>query len=641
MKKIAILLVFTLMLGFLCSCDGILDQILPGGSNSGGNQGGITDPDDFEEPDDGGNEEPAKKKYRYSVEFFIEGISCGKDLDFLLDGMTLLGYEGDTINIKEEISSKIPAELTLDEEASSLSGAISADGLKLSAYFKLGYENLSFDFKKDNPYVKYAVSVLGESEVSGIVVNANASSGYALEATKGAVEGGVQLNVGTKRVSDYDKIFLRAWVTNGQYYKIIVNGDVEIGTLTLGGYRVNDLKALLTKAGVEEINTIGFYSSTAEKSEVYIDTLLFINEENATEADPSFLMERDETHTYISDFNSPEVMGLVQKIGINHKGVSVLETCEISHGIAPSVVGYYNYIYEGIRLDVTGGKNNVSGFKYNLPQDFDLTEAKEITIRFTTLEWNGGYLASFFHFTKGDEIKNIINYCKIYLGNGQNATGNYSTALKETGGTLEGQNYLRCTLVLDVEAFIRATGMTSIDGIIFGSNMLSEKFNTHVIDEIFFSHEATESDSTRIDFTTQTITDRQGYILADTAQGIKLYEKSWAYAVAGLAEEISGADIGTLTVRYKEGGGDEALIKFVSGTKEIFVNLTKAVVGKKGVLSKTVDEYGFTLITLDFKQIPSDSWTIAERDTLSLTAISIGTSHSMATPVFDYVIINK
>ena len=639
MKKIAILLIFTLLLGFLCSCDGFLGGILPGGS--GGNSGGVTDPDDFEEPDDGENEEPKKEKYKYTVEFFIEGASAGKDLDFLLDGMTLSGYEGDSIDIKEEISSKIPSSLILDEEASSLSGVITAEGLKLCAYFKLDYSSLSFNFKKDAPYAKYAVSALGESQISGIVVNANASGGYALEATKGNAEGGVQLNVGGRRVSDYDKIFLRAWVTNGQYYKIIVNGEVEIGTLALGGYRVNDLKALLDGAGVEEINTIGFYSSTAEKSEIYLDTLLFLNEENATEADPSFLMERDETHTYISDFNSPDVMGLVQKVGINHMGVSIPETCEVSHGIATSVVGYYNYIYEGIRLDVTGERSNVSGFKYNLPQDFDLTEAKEITIRFTTLEWNGGYLASFFHFTNGDEIKNIINYCKIYLGNGQNATGNYSTALKEAGGTLDGQNYLRCTLVLDVGAFIRATGMTSIDGIIFGSNMLAEKYNTHVIDEIFFSHEATESDSTRIDFTTQTITDRQGYILADTAQGIKLYEKSWAYAVAGLSEEISGADIGTVTVRYKEGGGDEALIKFVSGTKEIFVNLTKAEVGKKGVLEKTVDEDGFTVITLDFKQIPSDSWTTAERDTLSLTAISIGTSHSMATPVFDYVIINK
>ena len=638
MKKIAILLIFTLLLSFLCSCEALLEQIIPGGSGSGGNQGGFEEPDDFEDPDDGENKEPTKKKYRYTVEFFIENTSCGKDLDFLLEGMILNGYEGDIVNIKEEISSKIPAELILDEESSSLSGEISEEGLKLTAYFKVDYSKLSFDFKQDNPYVKYAVSALGESEISGIVVNANASSGYALEATKGSAVGGVQLNVGARRVDDFDKIYLRAWVTNGQYYKIIVNGETEIGTLTLGGYRVNDLKALLTKAGVEEVNTIGFYSETAEKSEIYLDTLLFLNDENASTADPSFLMERDETHTYISDFNSPMVMGLTQKIGINHKGVSVPETCEISHGIAESVKGFYGYIYEGIILDVTGESSNVSGFKYNLPADFDLTQAKEITIRFSTVAWNGGYLASFFHFTNGDQVKNIINYCKIYMSNGQNATGNYTTT-KE--GTLDGQNYLRCTLVLDVAAFIRATRMTTIDGIIFGSNMLSEKYNTHIVDEIFFSHEATETDSTRIDFTTQTITDSQGYILSDTAQGIKLYEKSWAYAVCGLTEAISGADIGTVTVRYKEGGGDEALLKLVSGTNEIFVNLTKAVVGKKGVIDKTVDEYGFTIITLNFDEIPSDSWTIADRDTLSLTAISIGTSHSMATPIFDYVIINK
>ena len=79
----------------------------------------------------------------------------------------------------------------------------------------------------------------------------------------------------------------------------------------------------------------------------------------------------------------------------------------------------------------------------------------------------------------------------------------------------------------------------------------------------------------------------------------------------------------------------------MSGTKEIFVNLTKANEGNAGVISKVVDEYGFTILTLDFKLIPSNDWSISDRSTMDLTEIRIGSSHSLGTPIFDYVAYNK
>ena len=69
--------------------------------------------------------------------------------------------------------------------------------------------------------------------------------------------------------------------------------------------------------------------------------------------------------------------------------------------------------------------------------------------------------------------------------------------------------------------------------------------------------------------------------------------------------------------------------------------LTKAKAGDAGVISKEVDEYGYTVIKLNFAELPSDSWKKTERDTLELTAIGIGSTNSLAYPVFDYVAYNK
>ena len=325
-------------------------------------------------------------------------------------------------------------------------------------------------------------------------------------------------------------------------------------------------------------------------------------------------------------------MSLVETIGIGSTGQSVTELCDISHDFAPNDKVHYNVINRGIKLQVS----STSSFKYNLPMNFDLSSAKEIVIRFTSDEWHGGAFKSFFHFTNGEEINNIIKYCKIYYRNGQSASGEYSTTDLDT---LYGQGYRRCTLVLDVESFINDTGMTEIDGIIFGFTRTTS-YMTHFLDEIYFTVDGSEKEIPNTEFVTGNV-DNQGYYLEDTAHGLQISGTSWTYAGHILENEISGSDIQTLTVRYKESGSEQALIKFMSGDKEIYFNLTKATAGNQGVISKVVDEYGFTLITLDFTQLPSDSWTLSERSTLNLTEIKIGTTNNLATPIFDYVAYNN
>ena len=628
MKKVLALLTIVIALLSFCSCD------LINPNSNGGNTNHNQNENENQNPDNGISE---KEKAAYSVDFYVENKLATSELKYIFTGVMLKDFVGEIVDIKDHVEANIPKDLYIDKDASTLSGAIVADGsLKLSVYLKLNHEKLQYDFTQDNPFVKYAVSPAGSAEITGISPDTYASNGYSLSVNKGSTAGGINIATGSREVSDYERIIIRVKADGSDTYKIVVNGDNALCDIVSGAYRVYDLKPLLSEAGVNEISSIGVNSTGAELGSVSIDAIAFIGGADLQSTDPSFLVRRDDNSAYISDFNIASVMQLVEKIGINHLGNAIAEECEVTHDIAESVKGYYNYIYNGIKLVIGSDKGTVSAFKYHLPTHFDLSESKEIVIRFTTAEWHGGGLASFIHFTNRDQTENIINYCKIYFDNGQNATGSYTTT---NLGTLKGQNYLRCTLVLDVAAFTRATGMTSIDGIIFGSDRTT-KYNTHVLDEIYYTFNGNERVIPTTEFTSATITNRQGYYIEDTAHGVSITGKSWSYAECVLNEAISGADINTLTVRYKESDTEQALIKFISGTKEIFVNLTKAQAGDTGIISKIVDEYGFTVITIDFKLIPSSEWAISERTTMNLTEISIGSSHSLGSPVFDYVAYN-
>lgn len=627
MKKVLALLTIVITLLSFYSCDLIApDRNQNNNQNQDQNQ-------NQNQNQDSNQDQSQKQKAKYTVDFFIENVSANEELGYISKYLKLSGYEGDQVNVKEDILPLLPSGFYIDEESSVLSGTIKADGsLKLSVNLKVDYSSVDYGFKSENEFIKYVATVLGSSELDGVQSDIYASHGYALSATRENSDGGMQIDFGSLAVSDYEKIVLRARISESQSYKILVNQSIELGVLDSEDYCIYDLKPLLDKAGVETISSIGFYDSNTDSGSVYVDAIVFINDETAGVADPSFLVTRDSGSAYISDFNDPAIMALVEKIAVDYRGNAVNGECNVSYGIEESVQAHYGFTYQGIKLEVS----ELSGFKYNLPESFDLTGANEIVIRFTSENWHGGNMSSFFHFTSGDQIKNIINYCKIYFENGQSVSGNYYTT---STGTLYKQNYRRCTLVLDVDAFVKAAGITSIDGIIFCSTKTSDN-DTHVLDEIYYTFDCEEQGIPNTEFASGKMTS-QGYILSDTAHGLMITGKSWSYAEYVLDNAILGADINTVTVRYKESDTEQALIKFMSGTKEIFVNLTKANEGNAGVISKVVDEYGFTIITLDFKLIPSNDWSISDRSTMDLTEIRIGSSHSLGTPIFDYVAYNK
>lgn len=140
------------------------------------------------------------------------------------------------------------------------------------------------------------------------------------------------------------------------------------------------------------------------------------------------------------------------------------------------------------------------------------------------------------------------------------------------------------------------------------------------------------------EFTT-TNTTANGYTMTDTDAGLQITGKAWVYAMHTLATPISGADINTVTVRFKVTGGESAIMRFYSASEYIYVNLSSTT---DSVVSKTVDADGFTILTLDFQTMSNsaDTWSTDTRATKELTAIGLCCNNASGAPTFDYVAIN-
>ena len=138
-----------------------------------------------------------------------------------------------------------------------------------------------------------------------------------------------------------------------------------------------------------------------------------------------------------------------------------------------------------------------------------------------------------------------------------------------------------------------------------------------------------------------TNTTANGYTMTDTEDGLQITGKSWVYAMHTLATPISGADIDTVTVRFKVSGGESAIMKFYSGSQFFYVNLSDKTEGL--FVNKTTDADGFTLVTLDFQDFSMDSgdtWSRDTRSTNNLTAIGLCCNNATGAPTFDYVAYN-
>ena len=195
--------------------------------------------------------------------------------------------------------------------------------------------------------------------------------------------------------------------------------------------------------------------------------------------DPSYLTQRDENSYYISNFDNASVMEGVTQDHVDPWGNrSAVAGNSVSQGSYTNGHGTFT----GITFQQPSNAGTYGSFNYALPSAFDLSQAKTIVVRIAANTWSGGYFNSYIMLKSGNTYVNVNSYAKIYRGSSMNGV----TPDALSGSVINGSvgNYLTAYIEIDVAALMEATGLTSIDGIVFGAN---SKTFTHAVDEIYYT----------------------------------------------------------------------------------------------------------------------------------------------------------
>lgn len=390
----------------------------------------------------------------------------------------------------------------------------------------------------------------------------------------------------------------------------------------------------------KEITGIYFGVHTANCSfgikEVNVD-FGTINQYPIYKADSSYLAKRDDNSVYLSNFDDAFALNNADEVGLNPWNKLVEEKGTTAHGTLTNGDGSYT----GIKLAIND-KNSYSGFKYHLPVAFSLENAHELVFRIASEDWTSGYVPSFIYLTEGAKKVNVIEYCKIYVG-----TDAKGTSVSKTE-CLDGVNYQTVCVAVDVATLIKKTGMTSIDGFIYGH---SNSGLTQVVDEWYYTLSAADEggnedeepeygELTTTKFNSQN-TAGGNYTMTDTDNGLQITGSAWTNAVYTFAKPLNGADIETITVRYKVTGGESAIMYFYSNGEHFYVELNN--VPTEQVVNRVIDSEGFTALTLNFQTFSmdaGDTWTTDTRSTKPLTSIGLCCNNATGAPTFDYVAYN-
>ena len=195
--------------------------------------------------------------------------------------------------------------------------------------------------------------------------------------------------------------------------------------------------------------------------------------------DPSYLTQRDENSYYISNFDNASVMEGVTQEYINPWGGT---TAVVGNTVAQGSYTNGHGTFTGITFQQPSDAGTYGSFNYALPAAFDLSQAKTIVVRIAANAWSNGNFNSYIMLKSGSKYVNVNSYAKIYRGSSMNGV----TPDALSGSVISGSvgNYLTAYIEIDVAALMEATGLTSIDGIVFGAN---SKTYTHAVDEIYYT----------------------------------------------------------------------------------------------------------------------------------------------------------
>ena len=337
--------------------------------------------------------------------------------------------------------------------------------------------------------------------------------------------------------------------------------------------------------------------------------------------DPSYLTQRDENSYYISNFDNASVMEGVTQEHINPwAGTSAVAGNTVAQGSYTNGHGTFT----GITFQQPSDAATYGSFNYALPSAFDLSQAKTIVVRIAANAWSNGNFNSYIMLKSGSTYVNVNSYAKIYRG----ASMNGVTPDALSGSVISGSvgNYLTAYIEIDVAALMEATGLTSIDGIVFGAN---SKSYTHAVDEIYYTVPLEEL---KVEFTKDNTTAGQ-HTLEDTEEGLKLTGPAWAVTTSQftLSNAVNLSEVSTITIRFKTNTG-AVLVYWNEIIDSTYGNLNSP--HTECLISSTVDEEGYTVLVLDAAKL-------AEKHAISeLTGIHFKKNNAATIVYLDYVLFD-
>ena len=316
--------------------------------------------------------------------------------------------------------------------------------------------------------------------------------------------------------------------------------------------------------------------------------------------DPSYGTQKGTYSYYISNFDNASVMSGVA-IGAPHNPwFSEVNPIPANGVVKQGSYSLVNGAVQGLNLSQT--VEDYAGFGYTLPTALDLSGMETIAVRVGYNNWSAHYANFYMIFKSGDTYINAINYATQYNTYNASFAGvdpTYLTPDSNGKTSTLNVNFRECWVEIDVAALMAATGMTSIDTIYFCQK--NTGFNC-TIDEIYYTvpHEDVKEDF-KVEFTTSNLVAGQ-HTLTETADGyVQMTGPAWALnpTIYSFDTEIKNTDIAAVTFRFKSTGAGVAVV-YVGGSSDgYYVNLG----GNDFVISRTVDDEGFTVLKLDFTAI--------------------------------------
>lgn len=358
------------------------------------------------------------------------------------------------------------------------------------------------------------------------------------------------------------------------------------------------------------------YTATVSGDSVKVDV-------TAYNYDPSYMTFKGENAYYISDFNNASVLDGVTQEHINPwGGTSAVAGNTVAHGNFTNGHGTFT----GITFQQPSGASTYGSFNYTFPSAFDLTQAETVVFRIAASGWSNGNFLSYVSVKSGSTYTNLVPYLKIYRGSAMTGTPD-----QLTGSVISGTvgNYLTAYLELDVAAFIEATGITSISGIVFGANNTGF---SHAIDEIYYTVE-----DYNIQFNTAN-TSKGSHTLADTEDGnLEITGPAWASSASTytLGTAIDPDKINTLTIRFKTNGVGASLA-YLGEAGELYLNLN----APSCVIENVVDAEGYTILTIDVQALRAARIASGATDITTFAQIGFKKNNASTVLVVDYVLID-